>query len=70
MPVLKNFCHRDGILNAPFRLMLTNALATFAIAFEQPHRRVDITYYCMPRSVEILWNMLKNRRLVRKDFPF
>jgi hypothetical protein len=24
----------------------------------------------MPRSAEILWNMLKNRRLVRKDLPF
>ena len=43
-------------------------LATGGIACEQPHRRVDITYYVMPRSLEIIWEMLKNRRLVR-DIP-
>ena len=43
-------------------------LATAGIACEQPHRRVDITYYVMPRSLEIIWEMLKNRRLV-KDIP-
>jgi hypothetical protein len=45
-------------------------IAPLGIAFEQPHRRVDITYYCLPRSLEILWNMLKNREIIRGDLPF
>ena len=23
----------------------------------------------MPRSLEIVWNLLKNRKIVKKDFP-
>ena len=50
------------------RNVIISFLATAGIACEQPHRRVDITYYVMPRSLEIIWEMLKNRRLVR-DIP-
>jgi hypothetical protein len=67
---LKRFCHRDGILPLPTRQLISCGLATLGIAFEQPHRRVDITYYCLPRSLEIVWNLLKNRKLVRKDLPY
>ena len=61
--------HRDGLFPLPARQFILNGIATIGIAFEQPHRRVDITYYCMPRSLEIIWNFLKNRRLIR-DLPF
>ena len=37
----------------------------FGIAFEQPHRRKEITYYCLPRSLEALWNFLEKRKIVK-----
>ena len=55
-------------LSANRRNLLISVLATFSIALEQPHRRVDICYYVVPRTFEIFWNMLKNRKLVC-DFP-
>ena len=45
------------------------ALATLGIAWEQPQRRIQITYYIIPRMAEILWNMVKNRRWIKRDFP-
>ena len=57
-----------SLLSVTQRNLLISILATTAIAWEQPHRRVDITYYVIPRAVEIYWNMLKNRKIV-KDFP-
>lgn len=50
------------------RVFLNSIISTASIAWEQPHRRVDITYYMIPRSIETVWKMLKNRRLV-KDIP-
>ena len=41
------------------------AVSGFGIAFEQPHKRVDITYFCVPKSLEALWNLLEKRNLVR-----
>lgn len=70
IPFIGRMCHKDGLLNVATRQFLINGLATFGIAFEQPHRRVDITYYCLPRSLEIVWNMLKNRKLVKHDLPY
>lgn len=49
------------------RNRIISIISTTGIAWEQPHRRVDITYYIVPRSLEIYWNMLKNRKLV-SDF--
>lgn len=70
LPGLRNLCHRDGLLPVPLRQLILNGISTFGIAFEQPHRRVDITYYCMPRSLECFWNLLKNRKLIKNDIPF
>jgi hypothetical protein len=70
LPGLRSLCHKDGLLAVPTRQLILNSIATLGIAFEQPHRRVDITYYCMPRSIEIVWNLLKNRKLIKNDFPF
>lgn len=70
LPGLSSLCHRDGLLPVPLRQLLLNGISTFGIAFEQPHRRVDITYYCMPRSLEVIWNLLKNRKLIKNDIPF
>ena len=42
--------------------------SNFSMAFEQPHRQVDITYFIAPRAAEIYWKSLKNRRFVR-DVP-
>ena len=37
----------------------------FGIAFEQPHKRVDITYFCLPKTFEAIWNMLEKRHFVK-----
>lgn len=50
------------------RNWIVSVISTLGIIWEQPHRRVDITYYVVPRTLEIYWNMLKNRKIV-KDFP-
>ena len=42
--------------------------SNFSMAFEQPHRQVDITFFIAPRAFEIYWKSLKNRRFVR-DVP-
>ena len=55
------------LLLKAFVIMTT---ASFGIAFEQPHRRVDIMYYCMPRSFEIVWNMLATRKFVPPELPY
>jgi len=49
------------------RNFLCSSIVPITIAFEQPHKRVDINYFVLPKTIEIFWNMLKNRRLVR-DF--
>ena len=49
------------------RNLLLSTLVPISIAWEQPHKRVDINYFVLPKATEIFWNMLKNRRLVR-DF--
>jgi hypothetical protein len=40
------------------------------IAFEQPHKRLDITYFILPRTIETFFNMAVNRKLLgRKAYP-
>ncbi len=51
------------------RAILLSIVTPACIVLEQAHRRSDITYFVMPRSFEALWNMLKNRRIVRADYP-
>ena len=45
--------------------LITVLFSGFGIAFEQPHKRKEITYYCLPRSLEGLWNFLEKRRIVK-----
>ena len=51
-----------------YRNLFACFLATGGIAFEQPHRRIDITYFVIPRSVETFWAMLKARVPWVRDF--
>ena len=50
----------------PYKLVdfLINFLPPAFIAFEQPHKRVDITYFLMKSSAESWWNIFRNRKLV------
>ena len=50
------------------RNVVFGMISTAGIAFEQSHKRLDITYFTLPKSIETFWMMLKNRKLV-KDFP-
>jgi hypothetical protein len=52
------------------RSVVACVLATGGIAWEQPHRRIDMIYYIIPRVLEIYWNMIKNRKVVKGDLPF
>ena len=36
-----------------------------SISFEQPHKRTEITYFCLPKTIEALWNLLEKRRIVK-----
>ena len=71
-PTRAGFLHRfslpGGWLYYPYRQFLLCTIATLSIAWEQPQRRKQITYYIIPRTVEIFWKMLKNRRLIKRDF--
>ena len=44
---------------------LSCVVSGFGIAFEQPHKRAEITYFCMPKTIEALWNFLEKRNVVR-----
>lgn len=46
------------------RNRLVSVLLPFSIAWEQPHKRVDINYFVAPKCLEMFWLMLKNRGLV------
>lgn len=48
---------------------LSVILSGFGIAFEQPHKRVEITLYCIPKTLEAIWNYLEKRNLVM-TIPF
>ena len=48
------------------RNFLVSLILPFSIAWEQPHKRVEINYFVFPKGVEMFWNMLKNRRLVNE----
>ncbi|CDW78917.1 UNKNOWN [Stylonychia lemnae] len=39
-------------------------ISGFGIIFEQPHKRVEISYYVFPKALESLWNYLERRGLV------
>jgi hypothetical protein len=54
-------------IRTPFRIsnwahnLLISAVTPAGIAWEQPHRRLDLVYFTMPRAIETYWNMLRNR---------
>ena len=62
-------CGQDKILTFKRRTIIGCILSTLGIAWEQPHRRADITYYLIPRVLEIYWNMIKNRNIFKGDIP-
>ena len=40
-------------------------ISGLGISFEQPHKRTEITYFCLPKTIEALWNILEKRRIVK-----
>ena len=48
--------------------VLISILSTLFIAWEPAHRRNDIAYFVGPRTLESIWNMLSNRKLVRSEY--
>jgi hypothetical protein len=39
-------------------------VSLLAIGIEEQRKRIDIIYYMWPKTTEIIWNMLSNRKLV------
>ena len=60
--VSSNLCI-DDILENLYAFIIF--IAGFGIAFEQPHKRSEITYYCMPKTLEAVWNLLEKKNIVR-----
>jgi hypothetical protein len=49
---------------------IISSVSCISIAWEQPHRRNDIIYFVLPRTLESFFNMAKNRKLLgKKEFP-
>lgn len=40
-------------------------ISGLGISFEQPHKRTEITYFCLPKSIEAWWNFLEKRKIVK-----
>jgi len=49
--------------------LIGTVFSGFGIAFEQAHKRVEILYYCIPKTLEAVWNLLEKRNIV-KTLPF
>eukprot|EP00347_Sterkiella_histriomuscorum_P018979 403343432 len=43
---------------------ISAAISGLGILFEQPHKRVEITYYTLPKAFESFWNTLERRNYV------
>ncbi|CDW75520.1 UNKNOWN [Stylonychia lemnae] len=48
--------------------MLSFAFSGVAMAFEQPHKRVELNYFTLPKVAECIWNLLCSRKLAG-DIP-
>jgi hypothetical protein len=51
-------------------LGLSAIFSGLGIAFEQANKRVEITYYCIPKTLEAIWNFLEKRSLVPANIPY
>ena len=45
--------------------VVASIVSGFGIVFEQAHRRAELTYYCMPRCLDTIWNWLEKRQIVK-----
>ena len=45
--------------------MVSSAISGFGIAFESPLKRSEVTYYCLPKAIEAVWNSLERRGLIK-----
>ena len=57
----KNYRHKNDRWNAT----LASFFCTFAILWEPPHRRLELTLYLFPRFIDALWTFLEKRGLIK-----
>ena len=65
-------CYGESVYSGSTRrglLLLSSLISGFGIVFEAPHKRTEITYYCLPKAIEAFWNILEKRHLI-KTLPF
>jgi hypothetical protein len=61
-------CYGESVYSSSTRrglLMVSSAISGFGIAFESPHKRSEVTYYCLPKAIEAVWNSLERRGLIK-----
>jgi hypothetical protein len=49
----------------PIGSIIGSMLATFAINFEEPRRRAELSMYLLPRAMETIWNMAEKYGVVK-----
>ena len=45
--------------------MVSSVISGMGIVFESPNKRSEVTYYCLPKAIEALWNGLEKRSLIK-----
>jgi len=46
-------------------LLFSSVISGAGIVFEAPHKRSEVTYYCLPKAIEAVWNSLERRRIIK-----
>ena len=57
--VIKNIRGKEDGLN----IYIDTICASLAILFEPKHRRIELSYYLIPKTLEAIWLFLENRGL-------
>ncbi|GLD91684.1 hypothetical protein PINS_up000217 [Pythium insidiosum] len=58
---LRNALQKDYV----FQAWLGGIISGGSLFFEDPKRRFELMLYCVPRAIDIIWQLLKRRGLVR-----
>ncbi len=61
MCVLRNAFQKDMTLNAIVSGLFTGS----SLFLEHPKRRFELMLYCVPRALDIVWQVLKRKGIVR-----
>ena len=61
-------CFGESVYSGATRrglLLVSSVISGIGIVFEAPHKRSEVTYYCLPKAIEAVWNSLERRRIIK-----